>query len=288
VQQPVQAVTIKPMHPRLKICLLVAAHLIGGVVLGASSAAMDWPHPLVVGRLGLIFADCGLLGTWGALGTSKLKVRLGGMALATAFLCGLAYFDPDSAPEYTVALLGIIGIPVAGTMLVITAIKWWFRLLVARARPGQVQVEGLHFTLGHLFGLTGAAAVALTVGRLIRGYSGELWIEMIIVFGILGFGVIVIQLAILWATLCAGRPPLRLVFVLSLALSVGVIPPFYIADMIEDWAYVAWPGMFGFQAAVAAGSLLVVRSNGWRLVKRAAERNPMAEGAIAHFDAPIR
>jgi hypothetical protein len=92
---------------------------------------------------------------------------------------------------------------------------------------------------------------------------------MVIAFSILAFCVIVVQLAILWATLCAGRPAVRLAIMLPLALAVGAIPPFYIADMIEDWAYVAWPGYFGFQAAVAAGSLLVVRSNGWRLVKRA-------------------
>ena len=257
------------MNARVKIGLLILVHLTGGIVLGWLSHTGDWPHPAAVSLVGLIFAEGSLIGTWGALGISYKGIRAGVVVATTAYLCFIYGINAnvDGLNEIVIVSLLFVS-PVVGTLLSLAAIKWWRKLLVIQAGYTESKVEGIHFTLLHLFGFTSAVAVVLSIGRVMRGYTGEDWNGNVIFFAVLGVCVVGVQLGILWATLCAGRPAIRLAFVFPIALAVGAIPPYCFLDINRDQAYVAWPGMFGFQVAVAAGSLLVVRSNGWRIVKR--------------------
>jgi hypothetical protein len=83
----------------------------------------------------------------------------------------------------------------------------------------------------------------------------------------------VVQLAAIWASLAARRPLLPL-FVLvagSLGLGfIGAIPDWIVERRFLETAWrkvLYWPSVFGIVALITAGSLLVIRTCGYRLVR---------------------
>lgn len=261
------------MRSHTKIGLLVAVHVMGAPVLSLLFTASIWSDLFFIMFQGLVVAQGTLVGAWGALGKSTLRARLCVVLAAIAYLSILVGLHSGADLAGIVFAIPFPGVPLIGSILTLAKIRRWQRLSVTRSDSTSTQCEGLQFSLWHLFALTGGIAVALSVGRAIRNVSHGDWMAIILLL-VIGTCAVAVQLAVLWATLSAGRPALRLLVVLPFVLGVGLIPFFYFPALFGwgFWEFTAWPAMFVWQLVAAAASLLVVRSNGWRIVRSDRER----------------
>jgi hypothetical protein len=174
---------------------------------------------------------------------------------------------PSARSDELVAILSLAALPAAAIFGVLKLMKRRRKIHIIRLAVSPQGPDGLQFTIRHLLTATAVVAAILATGRGLRSIGFGRNLELYAVVAVVGLCVILIELAILWATLCAKRPGFRLGIVVPPALMVGAIPPFYLPTMLEgSGQYVAWPATFGLEATITAASLLVVRSCGWRLV----------------------
>src|SRR5262249_32186262 len=87
-------------------------------------------------------------------------------------------------------------------------------------------------------------------------------------------------LVALWAGLGLGKLALRVPVALALSAIPGIFPTFYFGGRMRLWF---WRSVTLLQGAPTIGSLLVVRSCGFRLVRG---KHPL-EGALAADDVPV-
>jgi predicted enzyme related to lactoylglutathione lyase len=83
---------------------------------------------------------------------------------------------------------------------------------------------------------------------------------------------VTVELATLWAALSIRRPTTRLAVVVPSAFLLGAVQWFFVRAMLQlDLAdMIIYSSILGLQATIAALSLLVIRSCGWRLVRGSA------------------
>ncbi|MEX2120067.1 MAG: hypothetical protein WD847_10775 [Pirellulales bacterium] len=254
----------------LKIGLLLLAHFAAGLVLCRPAWTYLWPDLLSIWYAGLIYAQATLVGAWGALGTTEPWSRTLAVLVTMAYLSLLAAvsFGGPLWLEVWPGSFVLCSLPPAVIFIALSVVKRWQGFAVLQAAASPPNSPGPQFTIRHLFVVTTAVAAILAAGKVVRGFGSSNEIEFFLAAALVVFGLVLTEMAILWATLCAGRPAIRLGIVLPLTLVLGAIHAFYF-DKQSDWSYVVWPGLFGFQAAISAASLLVVRSGGWRIVRRA-------------------
>lgn len=259
------------LSTKAKIGMLVAGHIVAGLMLTWPAGAERWPGPAEVAQAAILFADAGLLGVWGALGETRLWWRLTLVPLATAWLMMVTLAGVSNAQieiEEIVGLSLLIGWPTVLLLLVLIGLRHSHRRLqVVHSLEASTACEGFQFTIRHLLLTTTIVAVVLAIGKNIP-HLDEIIVISVVLCPCLGL----VELAVLWAALGFARPALRLSIALPAAFVVGLVPPFYSGSLRQQgWTtFVAWSCITGLQAAITAGTLLVVRSCGYRLASRKA------------------
>ena len=247
---------------KVKIGLLVAVHVVAGLLLAWTARLATTPFPISkFGLFALVFAEAGMLGIWGGLSTMRLVWRLLAVPLAILYLWRLV------VPEPVVLLL--IALTAVTILVVLVVLRHSRRKLrLAHLENESPASEGFQFSISHLLVATALVATVLGVGRGVRAIST--WQENMFVVAVFPPCFVMVELAALWAALGLGRPWPRLAVVVPTAFVVGDIPIFYMGTPAIDvpiWQLIIWPIIMGLQTIVTAASLLTVRCCGYRLVR---------------------
>jgi len=259
------------MSSKLKIGLLVAGHVVAGllpVLIEHDSA--DKPSPTFIGLFALAFAQAGLLGIWGALGTTRPSWRLLAAIATTGCLCALAI---TAEGVWHVGYLAVelsldIALPAVVVFLTLNILRLSrYRLHFAQSSSSSLRSD--QFTIRHLLLATAAVAVVFAIGREARTISHADLIETVrLEVTYVTITLIAIDFSIFWGTLAVNRPMPRLAIILPSAFVAGMIPTYFLEFTGSDWKdHVTWSCIMGFQAAIMAVSFLVIRSCGWRLLR---------------------
>lgn len=253
------------MHLNPRICFLTFAHLVGGILrCGLVAILPRTPFILkdlpVVTLLAIFLSQSYLLGLWTAFSDAAIWSRLLMLGLGTVYLEGL------------IALVaGLHGLQLAAATSSLAtagahhAARQWGRELrritepTSRTAPVsyQIKIQGLMI-------LTFVLAMLFASARGLRkmGHSNLI---LTVVFSLCN---VVLGLAAAWTCLGFAQPIKRLPVVFLLSPALGT---FY-------WYSVRSPGLEVYwninvclliQSTVTFGSLLVVRSCGFRLVRQA-------------------
>ncbi len=241
--------------------------------------------PLIIGQ------TC-LIGIWLGLGTNTGQCRVAGTLVGIAYLVTIGVYHTWSINSGRVSLgevlpviLAMFTLPTLGTAAVLLVVRGWKAHLVAHGSElPAAAVEGLQFSIRHLFLLTTAVAVLLVMARgvVLLMTNDTAWLRMPIMIGMLTLCFIAITLAAVWAALGVGRPTERIIVVMLLAFFTGALFAYvesYGTINMTRWQQ-AWrlPTMTILTAVVVTASLLVVRSNGYRLVRRSPSVTPKQNG----------
>jgi hypothetical protein len=282
------------MSTRLK--LLVAAHLIVGVAPSAMFLGTEsWFLPLIWALGGLSLGQLMLVSFWVGMGTSARWRRLLGATLALIYFAtwstvalSLAPIDemPSYAENFSMQLLQ--GGLLLGTFAAIfAAVRRWYMELRLVADPEPVYRRRQQFTIFHLLVITSVAAVVLALARE-RGVAsdGTAQILMATVLMLVLLGVNVV--ASVWAALSPGILWSRIMLALVAAALLGMAFAMRILFAkplggARAWLFVAQSLTFMVPSLVVILSLLVVRSCGYRLVRRTrgtSERPALAEPVV--------
>lgn len=216
----------------------------------------------------ILFAQPLLLAVWLGLGNSppgqKLVVgTLAVMYLATLWVLVRLHF------------LGMVLPGVGSALLMFVLRQWKPRLQLSKLKLRAATSEGIRFSMVHLLVLTGLVSLLLAAAktwRLLRqstALSGEfIDISDCVLLALCWMGA---TLAIVWSTLGRGRPHARIVVAFVLAILLNLL--FYFTLGLSTWRAVR-PIVLqtGTVAAVMIASLLVVRQQGYRLVRQGDRR----------------
>jgi hypothetical protein len=273
----------------LKIDFLVASHVVIGLLLTIVAHRCSMPDPWLVAMLAWSFADAGLLGIWAALGSAGPRWRIPIFLTMSAYVaCLTASLWGGSIENFdTVSVLMLTGGAAIIVFLSLTIFRIGRRLHLAAYSTTRMSTEGFQFTIKHLFIIMAMVAAVLGLGRWVQSlvaiHAPDDLSEVLLFVAVVCPCVVSAELAVLWAALGMGPPTVRLFAALPASFLLGTIPPYYLKVMIQpDWKdFVAWSCMIGLQAVVSAGSLLVVRSCGYRIVRGTRPSVVMAAGRMA-------
>jgi hypothetical protein len=270
---------------RLKIGLLVAGHIVAGLSLAwLSHDGLHRNYLVSQLRSGLIQAEVGLVGMRAALSSCQMWRRF-----MTGFAVLTYLFLLDATSRNLIHLGSGFGMYLAdfrvqallfGDFLLIAFSSAMVFCLLSVMNRGQQRLVmtksvelcrtsvGVQFSIRHWFLATAVFGVLLTIGIGIRGIFTGLAQGQVDFVAVAGPGLVVIQLAILWAGLGTGRALVRLMILLPLTFGIGLVP-YCTRYPVSEWVWGRashWAVICGFVGLITAGSLLVVRSCGYRLV----------------------
>jgi hypothetical protein len=260
---PHDRITEMPGDRRLKI--LAAAHLVLGVVTGIL-APVDVPMRFGLGRILVVpfvasaLCQAFLISLWGAASQAMPWMRFAGLVV------GAAYLESLVAPHFRREFLGVSTITIAvttGTLLVLRWLGVGFTRQADVGQPTQPQPEGLRFSIRGLMIFTAAVALLCAVARALQASPNQqilLILDLAICF-------VAVGLVSLWAALGYAHPLRRGLVVFILSPVLGAFFAYAANAHSEGWVYI-FSIMLLYPAALL-GSLLIVRSCGYRLVQRA-------------------
>jgi hypothetical protein len=253
-----------PLLDDRRIRLLVGIHVLGGLLAGWY-AVIGGRFPFVlkglhlVPHLALNPGQACLLGTWAAFSGAPRWVRLAGLVVGAFALESLLVAGESNA------LTGLATLASVGASLPLLAARrrgarllWLPRPPDPPASPGlRTTIRGLMlFTLVIALLIAGAQGMRETFGRGPSLFLVMIWSLCFVAVG----------LAAVWAALGLSRTLQRSLVVLALSSALGVLFSFGIN---EGWdSYFSMIIIMDLQAVIVLGSLLVVRSCGYRLVRR--------------------
>lgn len=216
-------------------------------------------HILLMPFLASVLCQAVLLSLWGTTSGVSLWARMTGLAAGAVYLETL--FPTDLRRE----LFGISAIAIA----VATAIGFCGRALGVRVvrqddpgRPSPAEAEGLRFSIRGLMIFTAAVALLSAGARALQGTPRH----VINLTAIWAMCFVAAGLASLWAALGDVRPLERVPVVLVLSPMLGAFFALAADTHRAGRAYIILTMLL--HAALLIGSLLVVRSCGYRLVGR--------------------
>lgn len=266
---------------QLPIWLLLAAHVGLGPFFCIWAAIEEGngfvlPSPLIIPLYGFVLAQTLLLTFWTIFSSAAWWIRLTGLVVGSIYL------------EFTIAL-GIqtpyydllpAMVAVGGTA-VFGAIRWRCTSLrrFSQKTPQRGQ-EGVKFSIRGLMLFTFVVAVMIIGVREFRenvpGGVPELF-EMFV----WSLCILVTGVAATWVGLGLARPMLGNIGVSLLSAILGAL---FVYGIIQGgpFAYFYITLTMVLQAAVLIASLLVVRSCGYRLVRRSADEVELLDGAEKH------
>ena len=223
----------------------------------------------------LLYGQLCLLGVWLALGTNALHYRVAGTLTGIALLAMITgYRSRMPLNEVFIQVLPIVASFSLAVAAVLLVVRRWKAHLVAHGSGLPVAaIEGLQFSIRHLFLLTTVVAVLLMfaqgIGLVTENAS---WLGTSAYIGLLALCLVAITVGTVWAGLGVGRPIERIILVMFLAFFTGLL--FVYATTGRGTTMISWqqawpmPTLMVLTAAIVTASLLVVRSNGYRLVRR--------------------
>lgn len=242
--------------PNPTLLSLVLIHLIAGLATGAVSA--DRPAVSSAIFLGLIFSQTALLGIWTGLGSTDVRLRLGGFAVGTiylAILCGWGINEVD--PEVVV----IVALPCILVALVAGGVRVAKGAIRRVDQSGGDRREALQFGIRHLMLLTFVVACLTLAGKLLAERIRGAHIMTTVL--ILGLCHAAVGVTAMWAMFGFGRPLARALVCMLIALCAGYLGGAFISSGTDERF---WVPTAAIQAFVLLVSLQVVRSAGYRLV----------------------
>ncbi|MFI5456917.1 MAG: hypothetical protein ACHRXM_15840 [Isosphaerales bacterium] len=249
------------LNPR--ICSLSIAHLVGGILCCGLFAIMP-PIPFKLGDLpivtllAILLSQAYLLGLWTAFSDASLWSRLLVLGMGAAYLEGLfGLVAGRNAMPLAAATTAL-----ATACVLLAARRWGSTLRSITEPPSRAAATSCQIKIRELMILTFVLALLFAGARGMRETVPSNNIIPMVVFSLCN---VVLGLAAAWAALGLAQPIKRwpVVFLLSPALATLF------------WYGVRSPGLAIYwninvcllmQAAVTFGSLLVLRSCGFRLV----------------------
>jgi hypothetical protein len=263
------------LQPRARIGLLVGTHLLVGLVCAFIAVCYPALQLLMwasVAYLGLVGTETLLLGMWVGLAAVRWWVKLAGLVAGLAWIECLA-LAPLPRPRLTgddlndlLFLTGAVGVPVLVVGVSCALFRWCFVRGEWRPHwsPRPVSAE-MQFTLRSMITLTVAIALLLALGRIVQWIAPmyevpTLFLFMFPLLALMASGMLV------WAALGQGQAIVRVPMVLVGITLLGLLPPYYMGG--PPFRFLVWPALTSLVAVCTVGSLLVIRSCGFRLVRR--------------------
>ena len=253
-----------PGDRRLQI--LALAHLaLGGVTSVLAqvelSTIFEFKHSLTVPFFASAFCQSFLLSLWGAASPAILWKRLAGLVTGVVYLAALT--PGDSSRELLPGIWTITITVTIGSLLVLRQ----FGLIVKR--PGDLGQPAPPPPAGPRFSIRGTMICTAAIALLCAGARALLatWQPLLLIILVLVWAscFVAVGLVSLWAALGDARPLQRGpgVFILSTALGAYLAMP---ARTAAGQVYIFL--IMVLYQTVLMGSLLIVRSCGYRLVPR--------------------
>jgi len=255
-----------------RIWLLVVVHAIAWIGFSVW-VALKWPvalkgtFVLLVATFALIFCESGLLGFWTAMSRASALKR------ATGLVAGLIALE--AALHWGTGFNWFASMPTMATgfVVVLLALLRMRRLefLTVADLPREFSRQTLQFSIRGLMLLTLIVAVLITVGKQLRQTEHYRSHPVLLAAWALAFAAT--DIAAVWAALSPRRLLLPGIAVLILSTALGFLVCWGLGGSDGDWIYV--PTIMLLQTAMLLASLLVVRSSGYRMVRRrTAEQAP--------------
>lgn len=246
-----------------KTLLLVAAHFGVGVAVVAA-AHLGLQRPSVLGRIllvaafAVIFCQSGLVGFWTAMSPASTWKRATGLIAGMIFLETMLLWCRGEFMFMPTIMTGFVAILLA--LFRICGVE----LLAVADPPREFNRQTLQFSIRGLMLLTLLVAVLVTVGKQVRqtGLYGD---EFFFLLAAWALAFAATDIAAVWAALSRNRPLVPGGAVLILSIALGILVCWGLGGVGDDWIYV--PTIMLLQTAMLLASLLVVRSNGYRMVR---------------------
>lgn len=261
---------------KMAIQAFCAAHFIAlGALEYASKAGEEWCS--LIGQA-LLMSQWALLATWIALGSTPGRTR---KTMLLLFFAGLINAAIDSGLRNfggrLVAL--VVASFFGGMLLTILALPWvklkgrGFELIDLRESPQRDGEESFQFSLRQTFVWTTVIALLFAVGQWLPRadeINNERTQNLAPFLGVLLFvGLILQYIAVMrlagWAVLSRGDWRPRLAIILSTALILGPLLPYYLGGELLDYGFST--GLWLAYAALLSASLYFFRVCGYRLVR---------------------
>ncbi len=270
-------------HRRARIGLLIGTHILLGLITVV--VALLYPDLKVslwssLAYFGLIYSHVLLLGIWLGLAAARWWIKLAGLVASLTWLECLVLAPvprPPLPPDILLGLLALVGVPmliVAGSAALcrryFARIEWRHEW---RLRPVSEEAQ---FSLRSLIGLTMMIAALLALGRVVQWISPatanvEIF-AMLLIAPVFGMTALLAAGMLIWAALGQGQVLVRVPTMLVGMALLGLLPPYYLGG--PAFRYYTWPALLVTIAVCTAGSLLVIRSCGYRLVRIPQEIEP--------------
>jgi hypothetical protein len=269
------------MRSNQRVRSLWIAHLIGGIFCGGLYASMPRTPPSLsddlplVALLAIVLSQAYLLGLWTAFADAALWRRLLGLGLGTVYLEGL--IDLVTAHDVLRWAATTVSLGAAGVLLIARGRGRELRRVTEPSRhaapdPWQIKIRGLMIW-------TLVLALLFAGARGLREMNPP-DLLLTVVFGLCN---VALGLAAAWAALGLAPPIRRLPAVLILSPLFGTLFWYSVHSPSADDSLTI-NGCLLIQTAVTYGSLLVVRSCGFRLI---AQAPPGLEPSAGSSDAGI-
>jgi len=246
----------------MRIWLLFIAHVVAGIVFSVWYAVEGRvpfvvEYILIVPPCALAFCQSCLLAFWATMSHAAVWKRLTGLIGGTVYLEILivAAIEDELIFMATMATGGVV------------VVLWVIRLRKAQLfrfldQPQPGNAEGLQFSIRGLMLFTFAVAVVINFAKGLREVDERLPMLFLVTIWALCF--VVTNLAALWAALGIGSPVPRNVAVILMSLALGWFVSYAFAQPWDTRFYII--SMMFLQSLCLIGSLLVIRSCGYRLV----------------------
>ena len=251
------------MPAKRRLQILAAAHLALGVVTRVLApvrlpTAGELDHILVVPYIASVLCQALLLSLWGVASQAPLWKRSAGLAAGAVYLEVMV--PADLRREFQFISTTTIAVVTAALVVV-----QWFGVRLRRQAdldpPARAELEGLRFSIRGIMIFT--AAVALLCAGVRAAESSQNRTVLLILIWAICF--VAVGLISLWAALGNARPARRAPVVFVLSPLLGVFFAFAAHAHSAGWVYILLI-MLLYPMALF-GSLLVVRSCGYRLVR---------------------
>lgn len=254
----------------LRLWLLLIAHVILGLFFSIWSAVqgrLDFVLELLlfVPVIGFTLAQTALLGFWAAFAPARWWMRLAGLIVGIIYLeCLVA--AGDSTEEIT----WLAAMSTGGIAAIFGLIRWRYAELRRFSQQDpQDNQEGLRLSIRGLLLFTFMVALMIVGVEGLRKNVTPVPTPFLISVWSLCF--VVTGLAGTWTGLGLARPMLRSIVVLLISAVLGALFVYCIRAPWQSYFYIT--ATMVLQAGVLITSLLVVRSCGFRLVRKT---NPVA------------
>jgi hypothetical protein len=250
-----------PGDRRLQI--LVVAHLALGVVTSFMAhvelhTSFGLPHIAIVPWFASTLCQAFLLSFWVAASRARPWIRLAGLVI------GAVYVEALSPSDLRREFLGISTITIVVTTATLLLVRWLgvrFRRQDDSGQSARQEPEGLRFSIRGLMIFTAAIAMICAGARALEGSRSPsllllVWALCFVAVGLVSF----------WTVLGEAHPVERCPVVFVLSAVLGVFFAFAAGAHQAGWIYIL--SIMVLYPAALVGSLLVMRSCGYRLIRR--------------------